>query len=290
MAPDGLSGQNPRRGWLATELSARVASAAVLAAVALAATYSGGWLFALLWLVAGIAVGAEWIAMARLEPRWRLHAVLGAGLFILAVARLTAFSFGGALAVVGVATALTLLFGSTMRDRLWGVAAFLGAAILVLVPPEVRDHTALGIFGVLWMFAVVWTTDIAAYFTGRHFGGPKLWPRVSPKKTWSGFVGGLGGGILAGVAVAWAAMRWGWTSPFGLAAIGLISALASIVSQGGDLAESALKRHFDVKDSGRLIPGHGGVMDRLDGFWAVAVLVGLILLIVQSASPDIFPG
>lgn len=290
MAADGLSGQGPRRGWLATELGARVVSAAVLAAVALVATYLGGWLFALLWLTAGIVVLAEWIAMARLEPRRRLHAILGAGLFILAVARMTTFSFGAALAVFGVVTALTLVFGATTRDRLWGAAAFMGAAILVLVPSAVRDHPALGIVGVLWMFAVVWTTDIAAYFTGRRFGGPKLWPQVSPKKTWSGFVGGLAGGTLAGVAVPWAAVRWGWTPPLGLAALALISALASIVGQGGDLAESALKRHFGVKDSGTLIPGHGGVMDRLDGFWAVAAFVGLILLIAQSASPDVFPG
>jgi phosphatidate cytidylyltransferase len=144
----------------------------------------------------------------------------------------------------------------------------------------VRDHPALGIVGVLWLFAVVWTTDIVAYFTGRRFGGPKLWPQVSPKKTWSGFAGGLVAGTLAGLAVPVVARRWGWNPPLGLPALAMLSALASVVGQLGDLGESALKRHFGVKDSGRLIPGHGGVMDRLDAFWAVALLVGAIMAAV----------
>ena len=146
-----------------------------------------------------------------------------------------------------------------------------------------RGHPDLGIVAVLWMFAVVWTTDIAAYFTGRRLGGPKLWPSVSPKKTWSGFGGGLLAGTLAGIAVPAAAQRWGWTPPLGLWAIAILSALASVLSQLGDLGESALKRRFGVKDSGRLIPGHGGVMDRLDGFWAVALLTGAGLLAVALA-------
>jgi phosphatidate cytidylyltransferase len=131
------------------------------------------------------------------------------------------------------------------------------------------------------MFAVVWTTDIVAYFTGRRFGGPKLWPRVSPKKTWSGFAGGLMAGTAAGVVVSLIAARWGWTQPIATPLIALLSMVASIVGQAGDLAESALKRYFDVKDSGRLIPGHGGVMDRLDAFWAVAGLTGLVLVAVR---------
>jgi phosphatidate cytidylyltransferase len=125
------------------------------------------------------------------------------------------------------------------------------------------------------MFAVVWTTDIAAYFTGRRLGGPKLWPRVSPKKTWSGFIGGVVVGTLAGLLVTVLGQRFGWTAPGSLILVTLGSAVAAVASQLGDLGESAMKRRFDVKDSSHLIPGHGGVMDRLDGFWAVAVLVGL---------------
>jgi phosphatidate cytidylyltransferase len=280
---DGSSGPGLRHSWLATELGARVFSAAVLAAVALFATYQGGWLFAVLWLIAGVAVLCEWMAMARLEPRWTLQVVLGMGLVAVGVCRITAPSMAG-VAAFGVALVLAAVLGATARDRLWAVAALAAATILVLVPAAVRDHPALGIVGVLWMFAVVWTTDIIAYFTGRRFGGPKLWPRVSPKKTWSGFAGGLVAGTAAGVAVPLVATRWGWTQPLATVSIALLSVVASVVGQAGDLAESALKRFFGVKDSGRLIPGHGGIMDRLDAFWAVALLLGPILIAARLAN------
>ena len=276
---DGSSGQGLRHNWLATELGARVASAVVLAAFVLLATYVGGQLFILLWLAAGIVVVWEWTTMAKVEPRWALKAVLIAGLISLTITPIRDALIGG-----GLALAAVLLFGASARDRLWAAFAFMGAAVLVVVPPAVRDHPALGIVGVLWMFAVVWTTDIVAYFTGRRFGGPKLWPRVSPKKTWSGFAGGLVAGTAAGVAVPLVATRWGWTQPLATVSIALLSMVASIVGQAGDLAESALKRYFGVKDSGRLIPGHGGVMDRLDAFWAVALLLGPILVAARFAN------
>jgi phosphatidate cytidylyltransferase len=280
---DGSSGQGLRHNWLATELGARVVSAAVLAALALLATYQGGWPFALLWLIAGVAVLCEWIAMARLEPRRTLQIVLGLSLIVLAVCRMTA-PFVAGVAAFALALVLAAVLGATARDRLWAAAAFGVGTVLVLVPAAVRDHPALGIVGVLWMFAVVWTTDIVAYFTGRRFGGPKLWPRVSPKKTWSGFAGGLVAGTAAGVAVPLVATRWGWTQPFAILSIALLSMAASVVGQAGDLAESALKRYFGVKDSGWIIPGHGGVMDRLDAFWAVALLLGPILIAARLAN------
>lgn len=281
MTAEGSPGQELRRGWPSSELGARVMSAAVLAVIALFATYQGGWLFLILWLLAGVAVLAEWIGMARLEPRVNLQLVLGAALFALVLALIAEISLAAQVAVLGIGLALAMILGATARDRLWGAAAFACAMVLVLVPPAVRDHPALGVVGVLWMFAVVWTTDIAAYFTGRRLGGPKLWPRVSPRKTWSGFAGGLIAGTLAGIAVPSLAAQWGWGQPIATVWIALLSMLASIVGQAGDLAESALKRYFVVKDSGHLIPGHGGVMDRLDGFWAVAILVGLILLTMR---------
>lgn len=165
----------------------------------------------------------------------------------------------------------------TRYDPRWMAAGLAYAAVIAIVPPLVREHPQLGIVGILWMFAVVWFTDIVAYFTGRSLGGPKLWPSVSPKKTWSGFVGGLAAAVVAGAAVALIARRLGWDPPVPIFVVILLSALASVLSQGGDLAESALKRRFGTKDSGHLIPGHGGVMDRLDGFWAVAALMGLVL-------------
>jgi phosphatidate cytidylyltransferase len=124
----------------------------------------------------------------------------------------------------------------------------------------------------MWLFAVVWAADICAYFTGRLIGGPKLAPKISPKKTWAGLWGAVAGGFIIGIAAAYAG---GSASLFLAAALGAILAL---VEQGGDLFESALKRHHGVKDSGRLIPGHGGVLDRVDGLVAAALFLALVIL------------
>jgi phosphatidate cytidylyltransferase len=262
---------------MASELGVRLLSGLVLAAAALLAAVHGGWPFALFWLLAGIAVAAEWTAVTRLEPSGPIRAATGVGLTVLAgAALLEADAAWEVLVSIGGAV-LLLAFGAGRHDRLWAVAGFAAAAVIVLVPPAMRNHPEFGLAGLLWMFAVVWTTDIAAYFTGRRLGGPKLWPRVSPKKTWSGFGGGLLAGTVAGVLTATAATRLGWSPVASPGLVALVSAVASVVSQLGDLGESALKRHFEVKDSGRLIPGHGGVMDRIDGFWAVSLLVGLLL-------------
>jgi phosphatidate cytidylyltransferase len=223
-------------------------------------------------------MAAEWIAMAEARPRGPLVAAAGAGLVLLAIfTRLGPWPATPAL-VGGAALVLLALLGATTRDRLWAVGGLLYAAPVVVVPSLVRDRPDLGLAAVAWIFAVVWTTDIAAFFIGRRLGGPKLWPRVSPGKTWSGFVGGLVAGALAGIAVTLLAMRAGQVLTPSIAVAAFAGALASVASQLGDLGESALKRRFKVKDSGHLIPGHGGVMDRLDGFVAVALLVGLALL------------
>ena len=174
--------------------------------------------------------------------------------------------------------ALVVMISTGWRDRIWAGAGYAVALVVVAVPILVRDHPALGALGILWIFAVVWGTDIAAYFTGRALGGPRLWPRLSPNKTWSGFAGGLVAAMLAGFLLGLVARLWGQHPPFDLWALTVLSGIASVVGQLGDLAESALKRHFDVKDSSRLIPGHGGVMDRLDAFFAVCLLIGLLML------------
>jgi phosphatidate cytidylyltransferase len=142
-----------------------------------------------------------------------------------------------------------------------------------------RGADAAGLYATLFLFAVVWTTDIAAFFVGRAIGGPKLAPSISPGKTWSGALGGAAIAILAGTCVASAAgsaLGWG-------ALAGLALAL-TVASQAGDLFESAVKRRFGAKDSSRLIPGHGGVMDRVDGL-ATAAFV-LFLLGAVLAGPD----
>jgi phosphatidate cytidylyltransferase len=200
---------------------------------------------------------------------------------VLAAFALFATYMGGWLfAALWILAALAIFVEWIMMTRYepgWVAAGLAYAAVIAIVPPLVREDPRLGIAAILWMFAVVWFTDIAAYFTGRALGGPKLCPAVSPKKTWSGFLGGLAAAIVAGAAVAMIASRFGWQPPVSLPVVVLVSGVASVLSQIGDLGQSALKRRFGAKDSGRLIPGHGGVMDRLDGFWAVAALMGVAL-------------
>jgi CDP-diglyceride synthetase len=189
-----------------------------------------------------------------------------------------------AVVVALVFACLCIFTGKQARDRNWIASGICYAAVIAFFPPFLREMPMHGLSNILWVFAVVWATDIAAYFVGRTFGGPKLWPRVSPNKTWSGFFGGLVFGTLAGVSLVMFLQRDVIISqqlPWLL--ITLFSAVASILSQGGDLAESSLKRHFGVKDSSFLIPGHGGVMDRLDGFWSAVFFLGMCLIFTHMA-------
>lgn len=159
-------------------------------------------------------------------------------------------------------------------SRIDWLAAGVGyAAVLLFAPLILRRDAALGFVAIAFLFAVVWVTDIAAYFAGRALGGPKLWPAVSPKKTWSGAIGGTLAGIVA--AILTVKLLGVSVSPM----LVLVAGLLSVVAQAGDLLESAVKRHLGAKDAGSIIPGHGGVMDRLDGFLtaaAAAAMVGLI--------------
>ncbi|HTM72193.1 MAG TPA: phosphatidate cytidylyltransferase, partial [Pseudolabrys sp.] len=128
----------------------------------------------------------------------------------------------------------------------------------------------LGMTAIFLLFAIVWTTDIVGYFAGRAIGGPKLAPSISPKKTWSGAIAGL----VVAVLIVVLASRF--VPHAKISVLVALTTLLSIVSQAGDLAESALKRRFDAKDASQIIPGHGGVMDRLDGFWAATLCAAII--------------
>ena len=207
-------------------LLTRVLSAAVLAPIAIAAVYYGGWPFALFWGVAAAIALWEWIRIV-----------------------------GGS------------------RHYVWAFSGALYALLLFVAPVVLRTDPGYGIAAILFLFAIVWTTDIAGYFAGRAIGGPKLVPSISPKKTWSGAVAGLLGSV---VIVALGAR---YVSELRIVPLIGVTVLLSIFSQAGDLGESALKRRFNVKDSSQIIPGHGGVMDRLDGFWAAAVCAATIGLL-----------
>ena len=152
--------------------------------------------------------------------------------------------------------------------RGWTAAGFFYAAAAEIASVLVRLDQAEGFAALILILLVVWVTDIGGYFAGRGIGGPKLWPRVSPKKTWAGAIGGFAASLV--VAAGFAALGLGKTGP-----LVLLGAVLSIVSQLGDLFESAVKRRFGVKDSSHIIPGHGGLLDRLDGFVAAVVLAAI---------------
>lgn len=204
----------------ASNLALRIASAVVLAPLALTAAYFGGWPFALFWAAAALAVLWEWTKL--------------------------------------------------VSGPLWVAAGFGYAGIMFAAPVILRGDAELGLTAILLLFAIVWATDILGYFAGRAFGGPKLCPAISPKKTWSGAIAGTLGSILIAVGAAWT------MGGFHHGTFVAVALLLSVVAQLGDLLESWIKRRFGAKDASQLIPGHGGVMDRLDGFWAAA-LVGCLI-------------
>ncbi|TXL76721.1 phosphatidate cytidylyltransferase [Vineibacter terrae] len=160
----------------------------------------------------------------------------------------------------------------------WLLFGYAYIALAVLAALWLRHDAQFGLMTFLWLLAAVWATDVFAFFTGRSLGGPRLAPTVSPSKTWSG----LAGGVLAAALVSVAFMAWSAASGLWLA---LWGALIAIVAQLGDLAESAAKRHFGLKDSGRLIPGHGGILDRVDGLLAGLLFLAAVRLLGGGATP-----
>ncbi|BCJ90770.1 phosphatidate cytidylyltransferase [Terrihabitans soli] len=155
----------------------------------------------------------------------------------------------------------------------WKFPGLVYAALALAAPVILRMDDELGFAALLWLFAVVWVSDVMAYVCGRLIGGPKLWPRISPNKTWAGFIGGTGFSVAAATGIA------SFFAAPALIPVAIVSLIAAVISQGGDLFESSLKRRFGVKDSSKLIPGHGGVMDRLDGFvlaGGFALILGLL--------------
>jgi phosphatidate cytidylyltransferase len=255
----------------ANNLLLRVVSAAVLAPLALVAAYIGGLPFALFWGIAALVVLWEWMTLV-VGPNYRLLVLSCAA--AIAVADFLAWLGRPvtALFMVGLGALAGAIFAPSER-RLWVIAGAGYAGGMVLAPVFLRADAGFGFAVILLLFAIVWTTDVLGYFAGRAFGGPKLWPSVSPKKTWSGAICGTVGAIAIALFVA---AQFG---SFDRIAIIAVALLLSVVAQAGDLFESWVKRQFDAKDSSHIIPGHGGVMDRLDGFWAAAVVgcvVGLL--------------
>jgi phosphatidate cytidylyltransferase len=248
-------------------LAVRVASAAVLAPLGLAAIWVGGfWWDLVLTILAGL-LGLEWERMSGREAGAR-QGVMPIPL-VVAVAGSAGHSFVAGLVGVFVAALVSSLFNRRASAGAGSIYIGLGAIALLYL-----RHRPPGLEDVLLVVLVVWGCDIGAYLTGRLVGGRKLAPLLSPGKTWSGAVGGLVCGTLSGVAVA-AGFH---APPPGLATAAAVSAALSVAAEAGDLLESAIKRHFGKKDSGNLIPGHGGLFDRLDGLIAAAPVACLLSL------------
>lgn len=258
-----------------SNLVMRVLAALVLAPLAIAIAYAGGWLWALLVTLVSIGLFAEWLMVVGAGSA----ALTGAGTVVIAM-------MGASVAFGALKTSVvTGLIGGAIvtliaRGKfIWAATGFAYASAALLASILVRKDLVNGFSALMFVLLVVWATDIGGYFAGRSIGGPKLWPRVSPKKTWAGALGGFAASLA--VATGFAACGIGKVVP-----LLLVGAVLSVVSQLGDLFESAVKRRFGVKDSSHLIPGHGGLLDRLDGFVAAilaAWIIGFLRHGVHSA-------
>lgn len=246
-------------------LAMRVVAALVLAPLTIATAYAGGLFWTALVTLVSIGLFLEWLTVVGAA---REIGVTVSGSVALAVAGwyLAVGQTNVSLVVLALGLAAVALLSP--RQRQWSAAGFLYAVAAQLASVLVRLDQAQGLVALIFVLLVVWVTDIGGYFAGRGLGGPKLWPRVSPKKTWAGALGGFAGSLA--VAAGFAAFGFGKSLPLWVAA-----AVLSVASQLGDLFESAVKRRFGVKDSSHIIPGHGGLLDRLDGFVAAIVLAAL---------------
>lgn len=245
----------------------RLASAAVLITVVAGTLYLGSYVFASVVGAVYAGVYREWETMITRAPvtplGWILTVMVGVSGVVFPL-----WNFLGSAAII----ALAALF-AVIVDRefaLWRIAGLALMGTVVMAVLAMRGDTDAGIVAGVYLGTVVWMTDSAAFFTGRQIGGEKLAPDISPSKTWSGALGGLALGTGAGLAV-WIIAT---DSPWWLGLV--LSATISILGQLGDLAESGLKRHFRIKDSGHLIPGHGGLMDRLDSLTFGVILVLMV--------------
>jgi phosphatidate cytidylyltransferase len=262
---------------LPKDLLPRAVSAGVLAAVALAGTWAGGIFFTLLVLAIAVIMSWEWSGIVR-----------GGGVDVALVTHGvtvgTAVALAGAgFAGLGLAVTLAGAIGvalSSPRRHVWMSAlgvVYVGLPAVSLV--WLRGGDGHGAAAIVFIFAIVWTTDVFAYICGRMIGGPKLWPALSPRKTWAGTVGGLLFAALAGLALG---LYLGNSGPCWLAGVALG---LSILAQVGDFAESAVKRAYAVKDASSLIPGHGGFMDRMDGVVTAATAAALVAFVRGADAP-----
>lgn len=261
------------------ELATRTVVGLALVGFALAILWSGGFAFWLITTIIGIVMLGEWSNLAGADAATvrRMQFTLSVPLAIMCP--LAAGPQFFALGLIAAAAVFALV--STKRRVLALGIIYTGLPVLALLLIRKQPD---GLLFAIWAMALVWMCDIGAFFVGRAFGGPRLAPMISPNKTWAGFIGGI---IAAGAFGA--VLHVGWGLPMRLT---LATPLLAVVAQAGDLYESWLKRQAGVKDSGTILPGHGGLMDRLDGLMPVAPIAAFLVMLpeIRNMASGLLPG
>jgi phosphatidate cytidylyltransferase len=267
----------------ADQLLIRVASGLTLGGLGVAAAVAGGPWLAAAAAAAVTAMSFEWVRMSEPAPRGLAWATAAIG----ALAAVMAASWGrfevsvAALALAALVSFMRRAGGGAVRAQAAFGVAYIGLAPAALV--AIRGEPGLGLIAVLGLFTVIWAADIAAYFGGRFIGGPRLAPSLSPRKTWAGVICGA---LAAGVAGSAFGAQIGATAT-GWALAGLV---LGVIGLAGDLFESLCKRRFGVKDASGLIPGHGGVLDRLDSLIFATLSLGLLAAVAPALTAQLFPA
>jgi phosphatidate cytidylyltransferase len=277
-AGDDTGTRGNLRSRLGEDFPRRLASGLALGAVAALCTFLGAVPFAALVVVVTVLLSWEWGRLVHGRERdlaIAVHAIAAGGAAVLAAFGLV--GLGALLALpIGAILAMLLTLG---RNSVFSALGVFYAGLPAVALIWLRSDVALGLIAVIFVIVVVITSDTAGFIAGRLMGGPKLWPRVSPNKTWAGLIGALAASSIV------AAFFWLLVPDASAVRLAAVGAILSFVAQVGDLAESAIKRRFGAKDASSLIPGHGGVMDRVDGLIAVASAVGLWASVINLHSP-----
>jgi len=255
-----------------SNLQLRIVTAIFLIALTLVASWMGGYIFTAFSLIVGAALYYEWQSLTHM-CQTKIGQIVGwccYGFVTLVLARdESAFVLFAAIFVA--AAVLSLLSGQRAG---WVAGGFIYATVAPVVLVLIRNHFPAGFEMLIFLYVVVWGTDSAAYFSGKAIGGAKLVPHISPNKTWSGAIGGAIAGMTLSMMVLFFIFD---VNIFASLSFPVLALILSIASQAGDIGESWIKRHFKVKDSSNLLPGHGGFMDRLDGLVAASIVFYIIL-------------
>jgi len=256
------------------DLRLRLISAVILGPLALLCLWFGGSAFVLMIGAGAVGVAREWVRLCGSQMTQPAAVAVFAGLVAAVVATAFAYPLNALAVLAGAAVLSCALARMAGRSGIIGAGVpYIGLAAVALL--WLRQDPAAGRADLLFLVLTVWAGDIGAYLVGRLVGGPRLAPHISPGKTWSGAIGGLLGGCLCGLLVAHL-----HTTPAATWRVVAVAAALGLIAQAGDLLESLIKRHFGVKDSGHSIPGHGGLLDRVDGMLTAAPAAALLALVL----------